>query len=65
MAAAVTGSKTITKTVAPHLTPAVIDPILATPIEQCTRAQLETILDAMNRVKSGKDPKSIVGTLLL
>ena len=64
MAAQVTGSKTVTKAAAPHLTAAYLTTLMATPIELLTVQQLEDILDATKRTKGGDAPHNTIGALL-
>lgn len=65
MSVTVTGTKTVTMSVAPHLTAAVLTALLATPVENLTVAQLDELRDAVNRVAKGAAPSSTVGSLLL
>lgn len=64
MAATVTGSKTITQDVAPHLTAATVTALLATAIENLTIAQVDQLLDVLNRIPKGDEPDSVVGNSL-
>ena len=65
MALTLTGTKTVTVSVAPHLPASVLTSLLATPVENLTVAQLEQLRDAVNRVSKGAAPSSTVGSLLL
>ena len=64
MAATTSGTKTVTHTIAPHLTAAVLTTLLATPIESLTVAQLKQLRDALKRVQGGDNPANLIGTLL-
>lgn len=64
MAATVSGSKTVTQGVAPHLSAPVLTALLATPVENLTVAQLEELRDAVNRVGKGAPLGSTLGSLL-
>jgi hypothetical protein len=64
MAATVSGSKTVTQPVAPHLPASALTALLATPIENLTVAQLNQLVDALYRVQGGHDPSKTIGTLL-
>lgn len=65
MAVTLTGTKSVTVSVAPHLTASVLTTLLATPVENLTVAQLDQLRDAVNRVAKGATPSSTVGSLLL
>ena len=56
MSASLTGTKTVTLSVAPHLTASVLTTLLATPVESLTVAQLGQLRDAVNRVAKGATP---------
>jgi hypothetical protein len=64
MAATTSGTKTVTHTLAPHLTAAILTTLLATPIETLTVLQLNEICDALDRVMGGQDPTRTIGSLL-
>jgi hypothetical protein len=64
MAVTLTGTKTVTVSVAPHLPASVLTALLATPVENLTVAQLDQLRDAVNRVAQGAAPSSSVGSLL-
>ena len=64
MAATVTGSKTCTQALAPHLTAAKLTTILATPIENLTVAQLGDLVDSLHRLAGGMEKSNIIGSLL-
>jgi hypothetical protein len=65
MAATTSGTKTVTHTVAPHLTAAVLTTLLATPIETLTVLQFKELGDALDRVAGGQDPTRTVGSLFI
>jgi hypothetical protein len=64
MAASTSGTKTVTHTLAPHLTAAILTTLLATPIESLTVAQLKELRDALRRVDDGDNPARTIGSLL-
>jgi hypothetical protein len=64
MAAQVTGSKTVTQSVSPAATAAVLTALLATPIEDLTVAQLQLLEDTLRKVPGGHAPKDTIGSLL-
>ena len=64
MAATTAGTKTVTKTLAPHLTATTLTTLLATPIENLTVAQVQQLIDALRRVQGGRTPGNLVGSLL-
>lgn len=64
MAATTSGTKTVTHTIAPHLTAAILTSLLATPIESLTVGQLNALVDALRRIADGKNPARTVGSLL-
>ena len=59
-----TGTKTVTKDVAPHLSAALLTALLAKAPEQMTVAQLRQLVDAISRVPHGDDPDKTIGDLL-
>ena len=63
MAATTSGTKTVTRMIAPHLTAAILTTLLATPIESLTVGQLDTIVDALRRCSGGENPASTIGSL--
>jgi hypothetical protein len=65
MAAQVTGSKTVTRGVAPHLSAAALTALLATPIENLTVAQLAELQDAIARIAHGGETSRTIGQLLV
>jgi hypothetical protein len=65
MAATTAGTKTVTHTLAPHLTAATLTTLLATPIESLTVAQLKQLRDALRRVEDGDNPARTIGSLLI
>jgi len=64
MAATVSGSKTCTQGLAPHLSAARLTTILATPIENLTVAQFRDLRDALHRIAGGEEPSNTIGNLL-
>ena len=64
MAATTSGTKTVTHTLAPHLSAAVLTTLLATPIESLTVAQFKELHDALKRVDGGDNPALTIGSLL-
>lgn len=64
MAAVVSGSKTITRDFAPHLTGPMLTAILAKAPENLTIAEVQTLLDATSRVPAGTDPNRRIGEIL-
>ena len=64
MAAAVTGSKTVTKDQAAHLTAATLTALLATAPEDLTIRQIGVLLDAVSRVPAGSNPDATIGSCL-
>jgi hypothetical protein len=65
MAATTTGTKTVTRTIAPHLTATMLTTLLATPIENLTVAQLDQIHDALKRIADGENCSRTIGSLLV
>jgi hypothetical protein len=65
MAASTSGTKTVTHTLAPHLTAAILTTLLATPIESLTVAQFKELRDALRRVEDGENPTRTIGSLLV
>jgi hypothetical protein len=64
MAATTSGTKTVTHSLAPHLTAAMLTAILATPIEKLTVGQLDQLCDALKRIPKGDTPATAIGSLL-
>ncbi len=64
MAATTSGTKTVTRTVAPHLTATMLTTLLATPIENLTVAQFDQLRDALKRLGGGRTPATAIGSLL-
>jgi hypothetical protein len=64
MAATTSGTKTVTRALAPHLSAAMLTILLATPIESLTVWQLIQILDALKRIPDGKNLARTIGSLL-
>jgi hypothetical protein len=62
--AAVTGSKTVTKDQAPHLTAAQLTALMAIAPEDLTLNQLGMLKDALSRVPAASDPSATVGSCL-
>ncbi|MGA3187409.1 MAG: hypothetical protein ABSF22_09890 [Bryobacteraceae bacterium] len=65
MAATTSGTKTVTHTLAPHLTAAILTTLLATPIETLTVRQFEELQDALRRIPDGENPVRTIGSLLI
>jgi hypothetical protein len=65
MAATTSGTKTVTHTIPPHLTAAILTTLLATPIESLTVAQFKELRDALRRVDGGDNPAVTIGSLLI
>lgn len=64
MAATTSGTKTVTHSLAPHLTATMLTTILATPLENLTVWQLSEICDALKRIPDGETLGRTVGSLL-
>jgi hypothetical protein len=64
MAATTSGTKTVTHTVAPHLSATLLTTLLATPIESLTVAQFKELRDALRRIDDGDNPVRTIGSLL-
>jgi hypothetical protein len=64
MAATTSGTKTVTHSLAPHLTAAMLTTLLATPIELLTVWQLSEICDALKRIPDGETLGKTIGALL-
>jgi hypothetical protein len=64
MAATTSGTKTVTHTIAPHLTAAMLTTLLATPIESLTVGQWKLLRDALKRTPDGDNPARTIGSLL-
>ena len=64
MAAVVTGSKTVTQGVAPHLPATKLTTLLANSIENSTVGDLMSILDACHRISGGMTVGVTIGTIL-
>jgi hypothetical protein len=65
MAATTSGTKTVTHTLAPHLTAAILTTLLATPLETLTVKQFEEIYDGLKRCTGGEDPARTIGSLFI
>jgi hypothetical protein len=65
MAASVSGAKTTTVAVAPHLSTTVVNTLLSTAIENLTIAQFYQLADYLRRVPKGTERTSatVLGTL--
>jgi hypothetical protein len=63
MAAAVTGSKTITKPAANH-TGAYLTTLMATPVELFTVQELHDLVEALRAQSGGDEPTATIGSLL-
>lgn len=64
MAATTSGTKTVTHTLATHLSAATLTTLLATPIESLTVGQLDELRDALRRIADGENPARTIGSLL-
>lgn len=64
MAATTSGTKTVTRTVAPHLSATMLTTLLATPIENLTVAQFDQLRDTLKRIGGGRTPAATIGSLL-
>lgn len=64
MAASLSGTKTCSITIAPHLTGTVLTALMAVAPEDQTVAQHNQITDALDRVTSGHDPTKTISQLL-
>jgi hypothetical protein len=64
MAATTSGTKTVTHSLAPHLSATMLTTILATPLENLTVGQLDQICDALTRLPDGETPARTIGSLL-
>jgi len=65
MAATTSGTKTVTHTLAPHLTATILTTLLATPIENLTVAQFKELKDALRRLDGGDNPANTIGSLFI
>ena len=63
MAVAVTGSKTITTALAPHLSASALTTLLATPIESLKLSDMDTLMDIAERVPQGARTKTLAQLL--
>ena len=63
MAASVSGSKTVTVPLAPHLTGAALTVLMGTAIENYTLAQFRILEDAVKRLPAG-DQTLTIGMLM-
>ncbi len=64
MAIVLTGTKTCTVALAPHLPAAALTTLLATAIENATVGQLRKLLDAVARTPGGGNEAATIGSLL-
>jgi hypothetical protein len=64
MSIVLTGTKTVTTDLAPHLTAAALTALLATAPENFTLKDLATLNDAVNRVPAGDNSRTIASLLL-
>ena len=64
MAIVLTGTKTCTVSLAPHLPAATLTADLAMALENCTIKVLRQVLDACARVPGGGNENATVGSLL-
>jgi hypothetical protein len=65
MAAVVSGSKTVTRSLSPALTATVLTNLLATAPENLTIAQLGQIFDGTKRTSMGGNPNATVSQCFL
>jgi hypothetical protein len=65
MAVNLTGTKKVTRALAPHLSAEALTDLLATPIERLTVQQLEILNDAVSRAPGSHDPSASIGSLLV
>ncbi len=65
MSASTTGGKTVTRSIAPHLSASLLTTILGTALENLTVAQFDSIHDALKRIPKSSDPTAIIGTLFI
>ncbi|MBV9772099.1 MAG: hypothetical protein JOZ32_21180 [Bryobacterales bacterium] len=63
MAATVTGSKTVTYNLAPHLSASTLTHLLATAPENLTVFQVKELLDAIERTPGGSNPGATLGSI--
>ncbi len=63
MAASVSGAKTVTTDLAPHLTAAQLTTLLAIAPENMTLAQLRQLEDAASRHPKGSNPANTLATI--
>lgn len=61
---ATTNSKTLSISLAPHLSAAALTALLATPVELLTVAQFHQLKDALKRVPGGREGSNTIGGLL-
>lgn len=64
MAASVSGSKTVTQTLAPHLKNTYLTNLMAIAPENFLVSQIADLQDALSRVSGGAAPNATVGSLL-
>jgi hypothetical protein len=64
MAAVVTGSKTVTQALAPHLPASLLTTLMSIAVENMTIAQYQQIGDALNRSALGSSTASLIGQVL-
>ena len=65
MAVSVSGTKTVTIAIAPHLTAAQLTTLLGTAVENLTVAQFNQLKDALGRVASGHAETKTIGALFV
>jgi hypothetical protein len=63
--ASVSGGKTVTTDLAPHLTATLLSTLMQTAPENLTVAELNQLGDAIARVKGGHTPDTTLGSLLV
>jgi len=59
-----TGTKTVTRDIAPHLKADGLTALLELNLESLTVAQVDMLRDAIQRVPGGDDPARTIGSLL-
>ena len=64
MAVILSGTKTVSTAVAPHLSASTLTTLCATAVENLTVAQLLQLVDVVKRVGGGFSPTKTIGSLL-
>jgi len=65
MPATTSGTKTVTKDLAPHLKATYLTTLCASAVENLTIAQLRDLNDAVKRTGKGHDPGQTIGALFV